>query len=148
MSKKIIEKTCNNHKEKLILQYSNMEINSFFCKICKKILSFGYEENYKSVIPYEKIEGNSDNNIFLIYEKMRKFVYNTYNYKEDFLEYELERKEAIDFLSKLGMKYKISEDCMYSAILYMDIIANDDKNVINNLDLYAIGCFFLAGKKL
>jgi hypothetical protein len=159
------------HYDKLILQFSNnyninkninkdlnININSFYCNNCKEIFSFGFKDNYIKAIPFEdintfyyknnhnNIDSNDEINILLIYENMRKFNYNNYNYKEDSLEYEIDRKDAIDFISELGIKYKISEDCMYSAILYMDIIANEDKNIIENLDIYAIGCFFLAGK--
>jgi len=116
----------------------------FFCKECQGINII--EKNQvpaKTISYFNKKENSELINPFFLYQKMRSGDKNLSLPNENCYSYE--RKDIVNFMTKLTNKFKVSQESFYLAILFLDYIIPQIPNNNSELDLLAIGSFFLAG---
>jgi len=139
-------KTLCSHENKIKIIVKNKDYDKIvFCKECQGIILIGKnKEIARSVTHFTKKENLDFINPIILYEKMRNVDNNSYIYFDN--SFKEDRKDIITFITKLVNKYKTSEETFYLSILFLDIIFS--KIIKNNaeLDLIAIGSFFLAGE--
>lgn len=133
------------HDEIIKIKLKNNQTDKInFCRECQGIYLNAKNEVSTKTISYFNQKENSEfiNPIFL-YQKIR---INDKNFSLKFENsYCSERKNVINFITKLANKYKVSEESFYLSILFLDYIVSETLNKNLQFDLLAIASFFLAG---
>ena len=142
MSKSINK--CPHGNKMIVIVKNTLYDNIEFCSECNQIyLKNKNEETIKSISFYKEKEKSESINLLLLYQNMREKDCNFMSKYENFNIND--RKGMISFITKLVNKYKVSEDSFNLTVLFLDIILSQIPKNYLELDLLAIGSFFLAG---
>lgn len=136
--------TCH-HVDKINIIVKNCLYDKInFCKDCQGInIQANNEASVRSVSYLNRRENLELINPLILYDKMRR---NDKDYSSNYDNcYSDDRKNIINFITKLCNKYKVSEESFYLSILFLDIIISQIPKKYSDLDSLAIGAFFLAG---
>lgn len=133
------------HVDKINIKVRNsLYDNINFCKECQGIyIKAKNEALVKTVSYFNERENLEYINPLILYQKMRIDDKNNSLVYEN--SYNIDRKNIINFITKLTNKYKVSEESYYLSILFLDFIVSQMPQNYSDLDSLAIGTFFLAG---